>query len=226
MSDDTRHSPEPERVRAGQAVYSRRVLALYDWFVLGFSNRFVWRCPTAKLVRLYDANVSANHLDIGVGTGYFLDRCRFPSPRPRLVLMDLNPNCLAATAHRVRRFAPETVVANVLDPIAYRGEPFDSIGLNFVLHCLPGTIPAKSAVFDHLLPLLKPGGVVFGSTLLGVRVRSGFLARRLSRMYNRRGIFSNGEDSRADLETALAARFRDVTIDTVGCAALFTARLK
>lgn len=42
--------PTDEQVRAGQAVYSRRVLALYDWFVLGISNRFVWKCPTPQLL--------------------------------------------------------------------------------------------------------------------------------------------------------------------------------
>ncbi len=27
---------------------------------------------------------------------------------------------------------------------------FDSIGLNFLLHCLPGTLREKAIVFDHL----------------------------------------------------------------------------
>ena len=73
-----------EDVWAGQAVYSARTLKLYDALVLGFSNRFLWRCPTAELLALYDANVSANHLDAGVATGFFLDACRFPVARPRL----------------------------------------------------------------------------------------------------------------------------------------------
>lgn len=68
-----------ERAVAGQAVYTKRVLHVYDLFVLGFSNRFVWRCPTPALLAHYDRHVTANHLDVGVGTGYFLDRCHFPS---------------------------------------------------------------------------------------------------------------------------------------------------
>jgi hypothetical protein len=77
-------------VEAGQAVYSTSTLALYDWFVLGVSNRFVWNCQSEHILALYDRYVTANHLDVGVGTGYFLAHCRFPHDRPRLGLLDLN----------------------------------------------------------------------------------------------------------------------------------------
>ena len=42
------------QAQAGAAVYSRTVLAVYDWFVLGFSNRVLWRCPTVEIAALYD----------------------------------------------------------------------------------------------------------------------------------------------------------------------------
>src|SRR3546814_5792299 len=51
----------------GQAVYTPATLRIYDAMVLGFSNRILWRCPTAELVGLYDANVIANHLDAEIG---------------------------------------------------------------------------------------------------------------------------------------------------------------
>jgi len=64
-----------EEVVAGQAVYSKRVLGNYDLVVLGLSNRFLWRCPTERLLEHYNRHVTENHLDVGVGTGYFLDNC-------------------------------------------------------------------------------------------------------------------------------------------------------
>jgi hypothetical protein len=84
--------------RAGQAVYSRWTLQLYDLYVLGLSCRLAWRCPASALLPHYDAHVSSHHLDVGVGSGYFLDRCRFPVPRPAIVLLDLNEasHCLGA----------------------------------------------------------------------------------------------------------------------------------
>lgn len=214
-----------DEVLAGQAVYSPRTLRLYDMVVLGLSNRFVWRCPTRELLALYDQNVTGNHLDVGVGTGYFLDRCRFPIERPRIVLMDLNENCLAAAATRIDRYKPTTVHRNVLEPIDFAGERFDSIGLNYLLHCLPGTMADKACVFDYLRPLLNPGGVMFGSTLLSDGVTTNPLARRLMAVYNQKGIFCNTADSRSALEIELRRRFAESHVRIVGCAALFRARL-
>ena len=57
-----------EDVEAGQAVYSRRVLGIYDILVLGLSNRWIWKCPTKHLLEHYNRCLSSNHLDVGVGT--------------------------------------------------------------------------------------------------------------------------------------------------------------
>jgi hypothetical protein len=100
-------SPE---IEAGQAIYTRRTLALYDLVVLGASCRFVWKCPSRRMLGLYDRHVTANHLDVGVGTGYFLDRCRFPSPAPRNALLDLNAAALAYTAGRIARYRSKYTV--------------------------------------------------------------------------------------------------------------------
>lgn len=213
----------PEQVRAGQAVYSRAGLAIYDWLVLGLSNSWIWRCPTRRLLTHYDAHVSANHLDVGVGTGFFLDHCQFPSP-PRLELLDLNANSLAVTARRVRRYQPGCWQRNVLEPWDLQPPRFTSIGLNYLLHCLPGNMAAKSVVFDHLQPSLEPGGVVFGSTLLQGDAPRSATARRLMAFYNQKGIFSNTDDDRAGLERELARRFTASEVVMVGCAALFWGR--
>ena len=93
-------------VEAGQAVYSKTVLSIYDLWVLGFSNSFLWQCPTKLLRKEFVRNVTNNHLDVGVGTGYYLDKCLNNTER-RLALLDLNPNSLESAASRVSRFEPE-----------------------------------------------------------------------------------------------------------------------
>jgi len=217
--------PTAEHIRAGQAVYSPRMLAWYDFVVLNVSNRWIWRCPTPRLLELYNAHVTANHLEVGVGTGYFLDHCRIPVPQPRLVLADLNPNCLHATRQRIARYAPETLLHDVFQPLPPALGRIDSIGLNYVLHCLPGDLSTKSVVFDHLRAALNPGGVLFGSTILSDGVPTRFLTRRLMAAYNRRGIFSNAADRLDDLQAVLSARFACVEINVVGCVACFVARV-
>ncbi|MFK5922414.1 MAG: class I SAM-dependent methyltransferase [Verrucomicrobiota bacterium] len=206
----------------GQAAYSKRLLRVYDLWVLGISNQWIWKCPSAKLLAFYNRHISNNHLDVGVGTGYFLDRCEFPEPPPRVALMDLNANSLDSAAGRIARYHPETYQANVLEQIKLETEPFDSIGINYLLHCLPGSITEKTLCLDHLSVCLKPGGIIFGSTLLSGGVQRGEAARRLMAFYNQKGIFGNTQDDLEGLTAALEKRFVDVQVEVIGCVALFS----
>ena len=216
--------PTEHQINAGQAVYTKGTLALYDLVVLGISNRFIWQCPSARIEAHYNAHVSANHLDVGVGTGYFLDRCRFPSASPRVALMALNPDALDVAAARIARYRPETYRQNVLEPAGAEIPPFDSVGLNYLLHCLPGAITDKAVALDHLKSLMNPGAVLFGSTILQGGVRRNAAARWLMRFYNERGIFSNTADNLDGLARALDERFEAVSVEVVGCVALFSGR--
>ncbi len=219
--DPKLHDPE---TRAGQAVYSPAVLRLYDAWVLGFSNRFLWRCPTSELRALYDRNVAASHLDIGVGTGYFLDRVRFPVAAPRITLVDLNANSLQAAAHRIRRYRPHTVMANALAPLPL-DRAFGSVGLCYLLHCLPGDMAAKCKVFDGVAAVVVPGGRVFGATIVQGDAPRSWAAQALMDAYTARGIFSNAGDTFDGLTRELTRRFDDVRVMRRGCVAIFEARV-
>jgi len=215
MSDDS-------AVHAGQAVYSPLVLAIYDLYVLGLSNHLLWRCPTRHLRSLYDRNVSSRHLDVGVGTGYFLDKACWPGPDPAITLVDLNANSLNAAARRIGRYPLQTLRANALESMPAIG-PFDSVGLCYLLHCLPGTLREKAIVFSHLEPLLVPGARVFGATIVQGSAPRSRAAQALMDAYNRRGVFSNASDTAEELESILERRFADVTVKLHGAVALFEA---
>ena len=101
---------------------------------------------------------------------------------------------------------------------------FDSVGINYLLHCLPGSIESKAAALDHLEALMNPGAVLFGSTLLQGGVRRTWLARGLMAAYNWKGIFSNRGDDIEGLKRELGRRFEDVRVEVAGCAALFSGR--
>lgn len=209
---------------AGQAAYSPWVLRVYDAYVLGLSNRWIWRCPTSKIVAHYDRYVSANHLDVGVGSGYFLDRCTFPST-PKVTLFDMNANSLEHTARRIARYQPVSVRGDVLDPEQVPAGPFGSVGFNYVLHCLPGE-PAGSKwrAIENLAAVLDDDGVLFGSTILHRDERLGWAQRKLMNVYNRKGIFGNAGDGMRELEDALNRRFEWVEIERHGVVALFAGR--
>ncbi|MDW6058812.1 class I SAM-dependent methyltransferase [Streptomyces sp. FXJ1.4098] len=106
---------------AAAAVYSRPLLALYDTLILGAVCRAVWRCPPEEMLALYDRHVSDRHLDIGPGTGYFLDRCRFPTRLPQITLVDLNPTVLATAQRRIARYGPRRCAAMYCARWSWRG---------------------------------------------------------------------------------------------------------
>lgn len=215
----------PKQVNAGQAIYTRRTLAVYDLVVLGVSNYFIWKCPTQRLVDHDNKHVGANHLDVGVGTGYFLDQCQFPISTPRIALIDLNANSLEYASQRIARYNPKLYCKNVLEPIFWDKDKFDSVGINYQLHCIPGSIESKSVAFEHLKALMNPNAVLFGSTLLQGDVPRSWLAKKLMNTYNKKGIFSNQKDTLEGLQRMLNKYFREVSVEMVGCAALFSRRV-
>jgi SAM-dependent methyltransferase len=206
------------------AVYTPARLALYDLVILGASCRLVWRCPKRHFLDLYDRHVGSPHLDIGVGTGFFLDRCRFPVERPQITLLDPSDACLRKATRRLERYSPRVVEASALDPFELGADRFASVALNGVLHCLPTTPEGKASIFRHLKPLLEQGGVVFGSTILGTGVEHGRIAQRVLMLYNRERLFTNLADDLGSLERALAQTFADHHIEIRGSFALFAAR--
>jgi len=214
-----------EQVEAGQAAYTPRMLSIYNFLILRVIVPYIWECPIDNVIKLYNANISSNHLEIGVGSGYFLDNCKFPSDNPRLALMDLNPNSLKFTAEKVSRYKPEIYRGNILEPIETDMEKFDSIAINAVIHCLPGTMSTKLVVFDHINALLNPGGVVFGSTILNIGVKQNWLTKKFMKNFNNRRIFCNLEDDLSTLEEGLTERFSKSEVKVIGTAALFRAEV-
>jgi hypothetical protein len=212
---------ERSEVERAHAIYTKGNLAIYDWWVLGLSNAWVWHCPTDRLLDLYRSHLTPNHLEVGVGTGYFPAKT-MPGSHSRLALLDINRNCLEKASKRLAAFRPEVHQANVLEPLNLRGTRFDSIAVNYVLHCLPGRLDQKApTVFDHLIPLLEEDGVIFGATLLGQDIQRPLLARLMMALYNRKGVFSNTQDSLGGLMEALSARFRTFNVEVRGCVVIF-----
>jgi SAM-dependent methyltransferase len=209
----------------GQAAFTKSGLAVYDWLVLKAICPWIWGCSNKDVLAFYRKHLSGNHLEVGVGTGYFLDHCIFPVERPKVTLLDLNANCLERTKKRIARYHPKTYQANILQPIAIGVDRFDSIGLNYVLHCLPGTFPAKEAALVHLKALLNPGGVIFGSTVLNGGVKTNAFSRAVLRFFNARQTLCNEQDTYAGLLRALEKHFSNVHVTVTGRVALFSGKV-
>lgn len=213
---------DADAIAAAHAIYAPFMLGFYDHLVHGLSNRFAWACPSERLLDLYRHHLTPRHLEAGVGTGFFIDRAN-PASFDRLVLLDINRHCLARSARRLARYAPVLHEANLLSPLTLEGEPADSIGLTYVLHCLPGCMAEKLRVIENLRPLMRERAVLFGATILGRGIEPNAAARALLGLYNSKGVFNNLEDDLAALTAGLKARFNRVDVETLGCVALFRA---
>jgi len=167
--------------------------------------------------------VGSPHLDIGVGTGYFLDRAGRPDFE-RLILLDINRNCLARAERQLARFKLALCEVNLLAPLNLELPPFSSVGFTYVLHCLPGRMSDKLVALDRLRPLMDQRAVLFGATILGRGIAPNWAARALLDIYNEKGVFNNRDDDLESLADGLRRRFDDVHVETQGCVALFHAR--
>lgn len=207
----------------GAKVYTPLSLKLYDWWVLSISNDFAWCCPT-KLYLLphFLQNLSSNHLDIGVGTGYYLAHA--PAAY-KIALMDLNSASLSAASARVGESKIKYKINHdVFEPYPnHLNNQFDSISMFYLLHCLPGSMSDKAKVIENAKVALTKGGVLYGATILGKGMKHNGFAAKLMHVYNRKGIFSNLQDSKEELERILSNHFNKVDITVKGVVALFSA---
>jgi SAM-dependent methyltransferase len=205
----------------GQSEYTPFFLRIYDPVILGLFTRFVWRCPTPILVERYRRSIRPRHLDVGPGTGYFVERAGLPEGSP-VTLLDPNTNVLEHASRRLKRLQVTAVEADVCKPLPITG-PFDSAALSGVIHCLPGPLSHKAEAIANVAAVLDPGGVLYGATIMGTSGRHTRLARTLLGVNNRRGTFDNLGDTQDGLGEILEASFERVEIETVGSFAIFTA---
>ena len=205
----------------GQREYTPFFLRIYDPLILGFFTPFAWRCPTTRLVEEYRRHVGHRHLDVGPGTGYFLERAGIRDGSP-VTLLDPNANVLEHASRRLQRLDITTIEADVCKPLPVPG-PFDSAALSGVLHCLPGTLPRKAAAVANVAAVLAPTGVLFGASILGLAGGNNWFTRNLLKANNRRGTFDNLGDTQEGLREILEASFAQVELEIVGSMAIFAA---
>jgi ubiquinone/menaquinone biosynthesis C-methylase UbiE len=205
----------------GQAGYNPVLLGIYDAWVLKFMAPTVWKMPVPPMVERYRRHMRSRHLDVGPGTGYFIEKAA-PPAGTEITLLDPNPHVLEHASRRLESMAPTTVEADVMKPLPVDG-PFDSAALSFVLHCLRDPMTNKATAIRNIADVLTPEGVLFGGTVLGTEASHTRAARAFLWAANKQGGFDNLDDTVDGLREILGASFRDVEVQVVGSAALFSA---
>lgn len=162
--------------------YDLGVLSFYDVWVLWISCTYAWKAPVkTTLLPFFQAHFSKNHLDIGVGTGYFpatiLREAQLDDHQ--LALLDLSITALRKTKARVEAVAPHVRIqaiqadATVLPDRFDTTQKYDSISASLLLHCIPMSASHKiRGLVSTAQQLLSPTGVFFGATVLGTTERA------------------------------------------------------
>ena len=208
-TSETKTRAPDTRLPSGAKSYSGWRLAIYDRWVLGVVNTYAWKCPTStRLLPPFRDNIRASHLDIGVGTGWYLEHANI-SPDTMVMLCDLSPSALEAAKARLQdQIDVRTLQADILQPLPIKNR-FDSASMFFLVHCLPGPVQNKTIIFDHIRHNLTPNGVLTGATVLGphrgwVDKWFGSLIRYF---VNKDGIMDNKTDNPETLIAALHRNF-------------------
>ncbi len=205
----------------GQSEYTPFFLKIYDPLILGFFTRVVWRCPTTLLVERYRRHIRPRHLDVGPGTGYFLERAGLPDGQPR---HHPRPECArprsclpapAAPGHhggRGRRLQAAAHRWTVRLRRAERRDPLPT-GTALAQGCGRGQRGCRPRADWRPLRRIDPRD--FRATHLVVA--------EILDANNRRGIFDNLGDTQEGLREILEASFEQVELETVGSMAIFAA---
>ncbi|KAL7797397.1 S-adenosyl-L-methionine-dependent methyltransferase [Trichoderma ceciliae] len=222
---------QPPAQNAGSATYTPFALRLYDLIVLRISNSYAWKCSTKKVqLPLFQATLGNKHLDVGVGTGYYpANAVKVETHCREITLVDLNPNTLDLAAARITALRTNikvrSVIADVTESLPLPlGQKFDSVSIFYLLHCLAGPPEGKTKIFSLLKDYVADDGVLVGTTILGEERSMNWLARRLMKLYNGKGIFDNWKDGRSVFEDGLRQNFDEVDIQIIGRSMVFTAR--
>lgn len=201
------------------------ILKLYDFTVLGLSNRFLWECSTKTvLLPFYREHLGLKHLDVGVGTGYYLAHAGLTKSH-QVGLLDLNENSLRTAAAQVKEAQVRTFMRDIMQPLAEPADTgYDSISLFYLLHCLPGTMDEKETAIANLRRYLSKDGVLYGATILGDEAVHNSLGRFALKIYNKKGIMHNTADTLGGLQRMLKRQFQNVQVQQHNKIALFVAR--
>ncbi len=220
-----RSSPRQLNTESGASVYSPTILKLYGFGVLVLSNRFVWQCPTnTVLLPFYKEHLGLKHLDVGVGTGFYIANAGLTRSH-QVGLLDLNENCLRAAAARVKQAKVRTFRRDMMQPSSEPADTgYDSISLIHVLHCLPGTMDDKETAIANLKRYLSKNGVLYGATILGDEAGHNPIGRMLLELYNDKGVMHNMADTLDGLQRMLRRQFQNVQVRRHNKVALFVAR--
>ena len=171
----------------------------YDYFVNNINCKYVWKCDQRYIKKLYANNITNKHLEIGPGTGYFIKKYQFNN----LHLVDINQDILDNSKKNLSNSCQNIKIhnQNIFENNNKINEDITSIGLSYVLHCVPNNLDIS---IDNLVKNTKNDNqiTIFGSTV--IPNKKDFLAMTEIYTLNTLGIFNNINHNKDQLECIIS----------------------
>ena len=193
----------------------------YDRIVNDFNCKHVWKCSTKNIIDNYQKNISNNHLEIGPGTGFFLNKKNTGINFKKLTLVDVNKDILQFSKKNLEQYYSniEILHSDLFSQKISESIYFESVGVNYVLHCVTGNLQTK---LDNLIDNLGNNKYnLFGASVICDPLHMNTIAEYELIFLNTLGIFNNNEDTYYELEEYLNNRNIKFSLKKQGYVAIF-----
>ena len=193
----------------------------YDRYVNEINCEKVWKCSQKHIIDNYRKNIDEKHLEIGPGTGYFLKKENLGVDFNKLTLVDVNTEILDYSKNNLQCECSDIDVVshNLFTCKIPEGVDFNSVGINYVLHCVPGNLQTK---LDNLICNLGDNKYnLFGASVICDPLHMNVIAEYELIFLNAFGIFHNNNDTYEELDQYLNKTGLNFTLEKQGYVAIF-----
>jgi hypothetical protein len=130
--------------------------------------------------------LKSNHLEIGPGSGYFLNPSNHNKNINKLKLMDINLPILKYSKNNLLKCYPNVKIIehNIFEDKIELGD-IESVGINYLLHCVPGNLEKK---IDKLVSNLPDNINIFGSSVINDTDKQNILSNLELKFLNKYGM--------------------------------------
>ena len=170
-------------------------------------------------VKNYISNIKNNHLEIGPGTGYFLKN-NFDIKK--LHLIDINQDTLDFSYQNLsENYNDINIIKHNLFEEKLFINNLESVGINYVLHCVPGKLENK---IDNLVNNLESSKKInyFGATVLNDNNLQTNFSNLELQFLNKFKIFNNQNDYSKNIINYFNYNHFDYNIKIVGNVLVFS----
>ena len=178
----------------------------YDRLVNEINCEKVWKCSPKYIIDNYRSNIDDKHLEIGPGTGYFLKKENLGMDFNKLTLVDVNSKILDYSKKNLLSDYPcvDVISYDLFNNKISSCVEFNSVGINYVLHCVPGNLQTKLDKLIYNLGDKKYN--IFGASVICDPLHMNPIAEYELMFLNAFGIFHNSGDTYEELNEYLIKR--------------------